>query len=136
MHILTAVNPIFEAISVLEVPSFIRLTICILTKFTRGCAAELFCPLYLTAMVKGNFFIHSSNAKRALKYSWLVSNHILVNACTPDVGVNIKNTSRNLDAYSYVYNTTGTYKATFLAVNGNYKKTSSVIRQMNIKVVE
>ena len=90
----------------------------------------------LTGVAKGNFFIHSSNAKRALKYSWLVSNHILVNACTPDLGVNIKNISRNLDAYSYVYNTTGTYKATFLAVNGNYKKTSSVIRQMNIKVVE
>ena len=90
----------------------------------------------LTGVAKGNFFIHSSNAKRALKYSWLVSNHILVNACTPDVGVNIKNISRNLDAYSYVYNTTGTYKATFFAVNGNYKKTSSVIRQMNIKVVE
>lgn len=90
----------------------------------------------LTGVAKGNFFIHSSNAKRALKYSWLVSNHILVNACTPDVGVNIKNISRNLDAYSYVYNTTGTYKATFLAVNGNYKKTSSVIRQINIKVVE
>lgn len=82
------------------------------------------------------FFIHSSNANTALKYSWIVSNPLVVNACTPDAGTNIKNITQSLDTYNYTYEEPGTYTATFIANNGNYKQQTGVIREFTVKVVE
>lgn len=84
----------------------------------------------------GNFFIHSSNTGKVLKYSWLVSDLIMANASSPDAGTAVKNITQRLDAYTYTYNQVGTYKATFLATNSNYKAESRTIRELNIKVVE
>lgn len=84
----------------------------------------------------GSFFIQSSGAKAALKYSWLVSNPIEINACTPDTGEAVKNMTQSLSSYSYTYQTAGTYTATFYAANANYKKQSTLMKQITIKVVE
>lgn len=82
------------------------------------------------------FFIHSSNANTALKYSWLVSNLFVVNACSPDQGTGLKNVTQSLDSYKHTYNEPGTYTATFVATNGNYKKESSVVRGYKVVVTE
>lgn len=84
----------------------------------------------------GNFFIHSSGGGKPLKYSWLVSDLIMSNACSPDQGVAIKNITKALNSYSYTYNKTGEYKATFVATNSNYKHESRVIREIKVKVVD
>lgn len=82
------------------------------------------------------FFIHSSSKDKALKYSWLVSNLFVVNACSPDAGTGLKNVTQSLDTYRYTYHTPGTYTATFVATNGNYKQESSTVREYQIVVTE
>lgn len=82
------------------------------------------------------FFIHSSNANTELKYSWIVSNLLVANSCTPDAGTNIKTISLGLNTYSYTYAQPGTYTATFVATNGNYKQTKSVVRAYKVVVTE
>lgn len=83
-----------------------------------------------------NFFIHSSNAKTDLKYSWLVSNLLVVNACSPDDGTALKNVSQSLDSYQYTYSEPGTYTATFVASNFNFKKESQVVKEYQVVVTE
>lgn len=83
---------------------------------------------------KGNFYIHSSQSKAAPKYAWLVTNPITVNACSPDAGYNIKNTTSALSTYTHTYSKAGLYKATFLAVNGNYKRVEQVIKEVYVRV--
>lgn len=82
------------------------------------------------------FFIHSSGGSTALKYSWLVSDLFVVNGCTPDAGTAIKSMHQSLSAYNYTYNTPGTYTATFVATNGNYKQETSVVKEYTIVVTE
>lgn len=82
------------------------------------------------------FFIHSSGAGTALKYSWLVSDLFVVNGCTPDAGTAIKSMHQSLSAYNYTYNTPGTYTATFVATNGNYKQETSVVKEYTVVVTE
>lgn len=82
------------------------------------------------------FFIHSSNANTTLKYSWLVSNLFVVNACSPDTGTGLKNITQSLDTYSYIYNRSGTYTATFVGTNGNYKRETSVMHEYKVVVTE
>lgn len=82
------------------------------------------------------FFIHSSGANSSLKYSWIVSNLLVVNSCTPDAGTNIKNMTQRLDTYSYTYGEPGTYTLTFVGSNGNYKQQTIVVRQFTVNVME
>lgn len=82
------------------------------------------------------FFIHSSNANTSLKYSWLVSNLFVVNACSPDKGIGLKNVTQSLDFYKHTYNEAGTYTATFVGTNGNYKQESSVVREYKVVVTD
>ncbi|MCD8183545.1 MAG: hypothetical protein LUE99_11160 [Bacteroides sp.] len=83
-----------------------------------------------------NFWIHSTGANAALKYSWLVSNLLVVNACTPDAGTGLKDITENIDNYSYTYDEPGTYTATFVGTNGNYKQEKSVVHEYKIVVTE
>lgn len=83
-----------------------------------------------------NFWIHSSSANTALKYSWLVTNLLVVNACTPDAGTGLKNITQSLDSYNYTYGEVGSYTATFVATNGNFKKETSVVREYKVVVTE
>ena len=85
---------------------------------------------------RGNFFIHSSGASKALKYGWLVTDLFTINACSPDQGLAIKNISQRLDSYSYTYSKTGLYKAVFIATNANYKYESRVVREVYVRVVD
>lgn len=84
----------------------------------------------------GGFFLHSSDAGKDLKYSWLVSDMITINSCTPDKGTQIKNVSQRLDSYTYTYNQIGIYNATFLANNANMDHSSTTKRELIINVVE
>ena len=90
----------------------------------------------LVGASKGDFFIHSSGSGAKLKYSWLVSDMILANACSPDYGTAIKNVTESISSYTHTYNKVGTYKAVFVATNSNYKAESRVVRELNIEVVD
>jgi hypothetical protein len=85
---------------------------------------------------QGSFFIHSTGAgsTKPVQYSWLISDLIVVNSCSPDTGIGIKNMTDRLPTYTYQYNTTGIYKATFVGTNVNYKHESTVISQLIIQV--
>lgn len=82
------------------------------------------------------FFIHSTPANTPLMYAWLVTNLMVVNGCTPDSGTAIKSLHQSLSAYNYTYNTPGTYTATFVATNGNYKQETSVVKEYTVVVTE
>lgn len=84
----------------------------------------------------GLFFIHSSGVKTGLKYSWLISNPIVINACTPDHGVNIKNTTQTLESHTYQYDKVGTYVATFVGTNANYEHQSTTLVTLKVNVIE
>lgn len=70
----------------------------------------------------GYIYLHSTEAGKALRESWLVSNYIVVNKCTPDTGTPVKNITNRLESYEYTYDTVGTYKAVFVLSNANYKE--------------
>lgn len=82
-----------------------------------------------------NFFIHSSSTG-PLVHSWLVSNLMVVNACTPDSGTALKNITESLNTYSYTYTEPGTYTATFYAVNSNNVTESNMTREYTVVVTE
>lgn len=80
------------------------------------------------------FFIHSSSAGKNLKYSWLVSSHLVANACSPDKGISIKNITQGTNSYTHTYTKEGTYTATFIASNYNQKENSSVVQSYTVIV--
>lgn len=90
----------------------------------------------LTGIGAGSFFIQSSNPNDPLKYSWLVSDLITINSCTPDRGTKIKDVTQRLEAYTYTYNEIGIYNVTFLATNANIDHSSSTTRHLVVNVVE
>lgn len=90
----------------------------------------------LASAASGSFFIHSSAKNTELKNSWLVSNPIIINSCSPDQGQAVKNIAQSINTYAYTYNTVGEYKATFIATNSNYKHESRLIKEITVKVVE
>lgn len=67
-------------------------------------------------------------------YSWLVSDYLVVNACEPDAGVSVKNMSMAVDSYEYTYDQVGTYTATFVLNNANYKHEDSKVCNIIINV--
>lgn len=90
----------------------------------------------LTSIANGTFFLHSSDAGRPLKYSWLVSGLITVNACTPDQGIQVKNLNQTLSSYAHTYQQVGIYNVTFLARNANMEHSSVTTQQLVVNVVE
>ncbi|GAA6257330.1 DUF5017 domain-containing protein [Bacteroides sp. f07] len=90
----------------------------------------------LTGIGAGSFFIHSTDAGNPLKYSWLVSDLITVNSCSPDQGTKIKDITQRLDTYTYTYNEIGIYNVTFLARNANIDHSSTTTYHMVVNVVE
>lgn len=84
------------------------------------------------------FSIHSSAAADPLKYSWLVSDPISIDAsCSPDTGTSIKNITQSLPAYTYTYDEAGTYTATFVANSANYvHQGGEVVHELIINVVD
>ena len=90
----------------------------------------------LTGVGGGSFFIHSTNANDPLKYSWLVSDLITVNSCSPDQGTKVKDITQSLSSYTYTYNEIGIYNVTFLARNANIDHSSTTTYHMVVNVVE
>lgn len=96
--------------------------------------------LYNLSNSGGYFYIHSSTSDAkgengvSLKNSWLVSDYLVVNSCSPDQGVAVKNMSNNITSYDYTYNEIGTYKAVFVMTNSNYKNEDSKVVTMIINV--
>lgn len=84
------------------------------------------------------FTIHSSAKNMPLKFSWLVSDPISIDAsCYPDTGNSIKNITQSLSSYAYTYETAGTYTATFVARSSNYvHEGGQVVRELTINVIE
>lgn len=82
----------------------------------------------------GSFYVHSVVQGKGLRESWLVSDYLVINACDPDTGVTLKKMSNRLSSYEYTYNEVGTYKATFLMTNSNYKHEDSKVVTMVINV--
>lgn len=85
----------------------------------------------------GKFWMNSAdpkNNKMPMTYSWIVSEHLAVNACEPDAGVSVKNMSTVVDKFEYTYNEVGTYKATFSMHNANYKYSEEKVRNIIINV--
>lgn len=85
----------------------------------------------------GKFWMNSAdpkNNKMPMTYSWIVSEHLAVNACEPDAGVSVKNMSTVVDKFEYTYNEVGTYKATFSMHNANYKYSEEKLRTIIINV--
>lgn len=86
---------------------------------------------------KGGFKMLGAGAGyKVFLYNWLVSKAIVTNACSPDAGTGIKNIYSRLSVYSHTYDKVGTYTATFEANNANYVASSSVVRNLTIKVVD
>lgn len=88
----------------------------------------------------GSFHIQGTGTEKAnpgkvsLKKSWLVSDYLVINGCTPDKGTALKNITNRFESYEYTYNTVGTYKAVFVLSNANYKEEDNRIITMIINV--
>lgn len=83
---------------------------------------------------KGNLFVHSVPVGKGLRESWLVSDYLVINSCIPDKGITIKNISNNITSYKFTYEHEGTYSATFLMTNSNYKNEDSKVITMVVNV--
>lgn len=84
----------------------------------------------------GKFWMNSSKPANdmPMTYSWIVSDHLAVNACEPDAGVSVKNMSTVVDKFEYTYNEVGTYKATFALHNTNYQYSDEKLCNIIINV--
>lgn len=83
----------------------------------------------------GKFWMNGADPKKmAMTYSWIVSDHLAVNACEPDAGVSVKNMSTVVDKFEYTYNEVGTYKATFALHNANYQYSDEKLCNIIINV--
>lgn len=87
-------------------------------------------------VANGGFYIHSTASTNDWKTSWLVSDPINITSCQPDQGVSVKNLSQDINSYTYTYEKVGTYKATFLIHNTNYKHEDGGIYEVTVNVVE
>ena len=84
----------------------------------------------------GELTMNSTPAAKnnGFRETWLVSDYLVINSCTPDKGEAIKNISNRLSSYEYTYENVGTYKTTFLMTNSNYKNEDSKVITMVINV--
>ena len=83
-----------------------------------------------------SFYLHSSNQNDPMKYSWLVSEPLVLNSCEPDHGTKIKDITQSLESYTYTYDEIGIYNATFLARNANIDHLSTATYNFVVNVVE
>lgn len=65
---------------------------------------------------------------------WLIAEKLQLNACTPDAGENIKDISRRLSTYTYLFEKPGVYTVTFLAGNASVDGQKSVVKELKIEV--
>lgn len=90
----------------------------------------------MSSVSNGSFSIQGTGSDYDWKSSWLVSDPINILSCQPDQGENIKNLSQDISTYTYTYNKVGTYRATFLITNANYKHDKSGLYEVVLNVIE
>lgn len=90
----------------------------------------------MSSVANGSFYIQGTGSGYDWKTSWLVSDPINILSCEPDQGESIKNLSQDISTYSYTYNKVGTYRATFLITNTNYKHDKSGLYEVVLNVIE
>ena len=78
--------------------------------------------------------IASSPAGSPINEDWLISNPIVINSRPGDKGLAIKKVSDDLPAYTYTFNTAGTYVVTFVARNANYQASSEIVKEFTVTV--
>jgi hypothetical protein len=66
--------------------------------------------------------------------AWIVSKALALNRATPDMGVQLKNMTIALSAYTYIYKTAGTYTASFDVSNTTKYDSKSDVKQIQITV--
>lgn len=88
----------------------------------------------MSSVANGGFYIQGTGSTYEWKTAWLVSDPINILACEPDKGESVKNLSQDLPTYTYTYNNVGTYKATFVLNNVNYKHDANKIINVVINV--
>ncbi|MES2276059.1 MAG: DUF5017 domain-containing protein [Bacteroidota bacterium] len=65
---------------------------------------------------------------------WVVSSGVNLKTITPDFGVSIKDFTSLLPAYTYKYNTAGTYTATFLGSTNNVYGEKEVVKTVSLTI--
>lgn len=90
----------------------------------------------MSSVSNGSFSIQGTGSGYDWKSSWLISDPINILSCEPDQGESIKNLSQDISTYSYTYNKVGTYRATFLITNTNYKHDDSNLYEFVVNVIE
>ena len=88
----------------------------------------------MSSVASGGFYIHSTAKEYDWKTAWLVSDPINILACNPDKGESIKNLSQDITSYTHTYKKPGTYKATFVLNNVNYKNDANKIITVVVNV--
>ena len=74
----------------------------------------------------------------ALDYAldgWVISTPAPLNKVPSDKGQVIKNMQNYMSSYSYTYDKPGTYTATFVGVNSNYRGSGKVVKEIKINIL-
>ena len=88
-------------------------------------------------LLTGKIDISGCAANGVWKYSWMVSDYInFASKGEADQAVRIKDINLPVDSYQYVYNTVGTYRATFVMSNENFDDAQQKIVEFIIDVVD
>jgi hypothetical protein len=67
---------------------------------------------------------------------WVISTPSSLNKVSNDQGTVIKNLQNYMDNYEYTYRKAGTFKATFVGINSNYKGSSKDVKEVTINIVD
>lgn len=68
---------------------------------------------------------------------WVFMQPMPLNGITPDTGTNIKGVADDVSTYEHIYNTPGTYTATFIVSSGNYLgESEQIVREITFTVVD
>jgi len=68
--------------------------------------------------------------------AWAITKAFLPDNTAPDKGVPIKEYSLRGDSYNYIFKKKGVYKVTFLASNVNYNGQKSIVKELEITIVD
>lgn len=78
--------------------------------------------------------IQGGNAAVGANDDWVVTQALYLDKVTPDKGAVVKNILTKATNYTYIYNTPGTYKVTFIATNATANNSVSAIKELTITV--
>lgn len=65
---------------------------------------------------------------------WVISRPRPLNKVLNDKGLVVKNVQNYMNSYEYVFEEPGTYKVAFVATNGNYQGSYSVVKEITVHI--